>query len=515
MRRLPVWSRCSSNRCAAAALSHATAGDSEIIRAVRRSLLDRAVGVVGTTAGDPGRLTTSADTVCGVALTPTERAEFRQQVGPHLVEAVAELSAEPNPGTLEEAAGRFVPSSLLEDAGELLSEALDIVAEAPGGPLLLAGMSIAAPTQVAIDARVRLEALDDPPAGLGRLAVEEAWEVLDEGPVRAIFLLCSREAVDGQQLFSFTLETVVSEGAVKDGFVTGTKEGERFVEELTGSVPEEVELRRLDPVDAATQLVEAAVQGARCGLAPTEDGLIALRVFLRASEAEDADAIVQALELGDSLADRVAELEDEAKQVAIDALAREAQAWLEEQGHDTDRAEAGAFAAGLMGDFRAFQLDADIAGWTAGELDEFLLDWVPRVVSLADEETDTFPQAVADVFAFLGETGRLSERQATALAARVQREAGRFAEAIANPAAGGPASALVAAMKAEGVEIGDEEAMQAWLQDFNARPYEERDRILGPAIDRFAGERPQPPRQKPKAKARKSQKQARRRNRGR
>ncbi|MCC6223715.1 MAG: hypothetical protein IT201_09545 [Thermoleophilia bacterium] len=447
-----------------------------------------------------------------MALGRAERAEFRLIAGPGLVAAVAELSAESDPGVREEAAGRLLPPSLLEGADWILGEVLDLVADAPGGPAVLAGMSVAGPTPVAVGARVRLEELDEPPPGPGRLTVEQAWLMVDEGPLHALILLCSRAASEGRQLFSFTVETLLSEGAVKDGLVTGTTEGARLVKELTQTPPEPVELRPLDPADAAARVVAAAAQGARTGLAPTEDGLVALRVFLRASGVEDADAIVQALELGESLADRVADLEGEARREAIDALAREAQAWLEAQGYDAARVEAATFASGLMGDFRAFHLDADAASWTAGELDEFMLDWVPRGVALTDEEAGDFPEAVVDALAFLAATGRLSERQAAALSARVRRQAGEFARACADPASGGPAKALFAAMAAEGVELGNEEAMRAWLDDFNARPFEERDRILGPTL---AGDpAPKSPRN-PKAKARKARKQARRRHRGR
>lgn len=433
-------------------------------------------------------------------------------VGPRLAAAVAELSAESDPGAREEAAGRFLPPSLFEGVDELLREALDIVADAPGGPDVLAGMSVAGPTPVALGARARLEALDEPPPGLGRLAVEQAWLMVDEGPLQGLVLLCSRAGSTGRQLFSFTVETLLSEGAVKDGLVTGTSDGADLAEELTTSPPEPVDLLPLDPADAAARVVAAAAQGARTGLAPTEDGLVALRVFLRASGAEDADAIVQALELGDSLEDRVTELENEARREAIDALADEARAWLAAVGYDAARVEAAAFATGLMGDFRAVYLDEDIAGWKPRELDEFLLDWVPNRVGLTEREVGEFPQAVADALAFLAATDRLSERQAAALSARVRRQAGEFASAMADPSSGGPAKALFAAMTAEGVELGDREAMQAWLDDFNSRPSEERDRILGPALPRDPAPRPA---QKPKAKARKAQKQARRRNRGR
>ncbi len=84
---------------------------------------------------------------------------------------------------------------------------------------------------------------------------------------------------------------------------------------------------------------------------------------------------------------------------------------------------------------------------------------------------------------------------------------------MADPALRGPARAVLDAMSADGVELGDEKAMQAWLEDFNMLPVEERDRILGPRVlpsqDLAGGARPI----KTNAKRRKAQKQARKRNR--
>jgi hypothetical protein len=443
-----------------------------------------------------------------VALGAAAREEFRELVGRHLTKAAGEIARIPDPGTREAAAGTLLPSALLKGPDELLSEALDLVAEGRDGPGLLAAMSVAAPTAIAVGARVRLEGLDDVPSRLGRLTVEEAWQMDADEPVDGVFLLCAREGETGRQLFSFTIETPISGGAVKDGFVTGTTEGKRFVKKLTGTLPEDVELHTIEPEAASERVVEAAIQGARSALAPTDDGLAALTIFLRASEAEDADAIVQALELGSSLPERVDELEDEAMTVAVNTLALEAENWFGEQGLDAERVSAGAFAVGLMGDFRAFYIGVDLTSWTARELDEFLLDWVPRKVSLSEDEVNGFPDSVVDALAFLGATGRLTGRQATSLSARVRRSAARFAAATADPANAGPAKAMLDAMTAEGVEIGDPDAMQAWLDEFNARPFEERDRVLGPSLA------PHRPSASPgKAKARKAQKQARRRNR--
>jgi hypothetical protein len=41
------------------------------------------------------------------------------------------------------------------------------------------------------------------------------------------------------------------------------------------------------------------------------------------------------------------------------------------------------------------------------------------------------------------------------------------------------AQAIVQAMIADGVDMLDQEAVQAWIDGFNARPFEERDALLG------------------------------------
>lgn len=391
---------------------------------------------------------------------------------PMLVRAAADLARIPDPGAREAGAVELLPDALLELPDVFLSDAIDLVAEAPGGRDLLAGMAVAGPTPVAVHARALLQELPDAPAGLGRLRVEQAWELDADEPVVGLFLLSSRAGASGKQLFSFVVETPVSGGAIKDGFVTGTSEGTRVAKRVSGSLPEDTEAREIDPTKAFDRVVAAALRGARSGLAPSPDGLRALTVFLRAAEVDDADAIVQALELGESLPDRVEHLEDEARAAAVSALAAEAQGWLSGRGHSRERAEAGAFATGLMGDFRAFTLDADLTGWELEDLDEFLLDWVPRKVSLADDEVAAFPDAVADSLRFLGATERLDAAKAERLAEQARAMQSDFAEAVVDSAPAGPSKLLLDAMRADGVEVGDRDAMQAWLEDFNAHPFE-------------------------------------------
>ena len=73
-------------------------------------------------------------------------------------------------------------------------------------------------------------------------------------------------------------------------------------------------------------------------------------------------------------------------------------------------------------------------------------------------------------------------------------------------------------MQADGVDPSAPGALDAWIEDFNGRPREQRDALIGPAADRMARAAGLPsaggaraPKQK--AQRRKAQRQARKHNR--
>jgi hypothetical protein len=79
-------------------------------------------------------------------------------------------------------------------------------------------------------------------------------------------------------------------------------------------------------------------------------------------------------------------------------------------------------------------------------------------------------------------------------------------------------------MQADGVDPSAPGALDAWIEDFNARPREQRDTLVGPAADRVAhvaglpstgGARaPKPKAQRRKAQGATPSAQAHKRNRG-
>jgi hypothetical protein len=60
----------------------------------------------------------------------------------------------------------------------------------------------------------------------------------------------------------------------------------------------------------------------------------------------------------------------------------------------------------------------------------------------------------------------------------VDRFRWEFAEAMRDPGRFGPAKAIITAVLAGGVDVRDPAAVQRWVAEFNARPFEERARLL-------------------------------------
>ena len=94
------------------------------------------------------------------------------------------------------------------------------------------------------------------------------------------------------------------------------------------------------------------------------------------------------------------------------------------------------------------------------------------------------PDVANELLSYLHESGRASG--ADALEVLLQGcDALRpdFEEAWSDRSRRGPAQSLVMQMREEGVDPTDPEALQAFMDDFNARPFEQRDAILGPPLD--------------------------------
>ncbi len=139
--------------------------------------------------------------------------------------------------------------------------------------------------------------------------------------------------------------------------------------------------------------------------------------------------------------------------------------------------------AGML-DYARRANDGALGRWTTTDLNELFLRWIPEEEAFSHQEMLDAPDVAKELLSYLHESGRASG--ADALEVLLQRcDALRpdFEEAWSDRSRRGPTQSLVMQMREEGVDPTDPEALQTFMDDFNARPFEQRDAILGPPLD--------------------------------
>jgi len=120
---------------------------------------------------------------------------------------------------------------------------------------------------------------------------------------------------------------------------------------------------------------------------------------------------------------------------------------------------------GLIGDYLSI---TDLAGLRPADLRALLLDIYPRKITVLNREDTAGTMVTARaLLRFMEETGR------AASVAELQSELDEiepgFADAVMDPARWGLARSVMHAMASDGVDIGDESAVDRWIAIHNAR----------------------------------------------
>lgn len=136
--------------------------------------------------------------------------------------------------------------------------------------------------------------------------------------------------------------------------------------------------------------------------------------------------------------------------------------------------------AGLALDWKWSYGDGDLARWRTGEVAEFLLEWCPRKLSVSQADSVSIPPAVAAYTAFLDAEGLLAPGSSpvTALGRAATALSDDFVAAMGDASNFGLAKSLFGAAAADGVDLADPDRLQEWMAEFNARPVEERRRLI-------------------------------------
>ncbi len=178
----------------------------------------------------------------------------------------------------------------------------------------------------------------------------------------------------------------------------------------------------------------------------------------------------------------------------------------------------GDFVASSMLQYKGGYTGGRLWDWTRADLVEYLLDYFPRKVSVVERTLPAVPECAGVFLRFLHTRGRLSGEPLEQLVQACKELRGEFLQRARDRSRWGLAKSMVMQMFAEGIDPSAPGAMDAWMADFNARPLEQRDAIIGPAADRMIhaavprpATRPHAPKQR--AQRRKAQRSARKRNR--
>jgi len=175
----------------------------------------------------------------------------------------------------------------------------------------------------------------------------------------------------------------------------------------------------------------------------------------------------------------------------------------------------GDFVASTMLQWKGGYHDGRLGHWTRADLAEYLLDYFPRKVSVDDETLTAVPECVRAFLGFLEERGSLTGDPLDQLEHALGELRDEFHRRARDHSHWGIAKSMVMQMTADGVDPGAPGALDVWIADFNTRPIQQREQIIGPAADRMAhaaGLRSPASPRAPKQQ-RKAQRAARKRNR--
>ena len=117
--------------------------------------------------------------------------------------------------------------------------------------------------------------------------------------------------------------------------------------------------------------------------------------------------------------------------------------------------------------------------WSPIAVEAFLVDFLPRKTVLDSAEIAAVPEVLAGWIRFALSRKGLEDLWIDETVAAIDRWIPDFQKAVGNPANFGPAKAMFTTMLDEGVDPADPKAVEAWMEAFNNRPFEERDALWG------------------------------------
>lgn len=341
----------------------------------------------------------------------------------------------------------------------------EAIAEAKGEAQLAVLYAIAAvaPDRLGSEARARAVELTDlgvptPPWAeqIGKPEFLDSWMTTDPyGDQRGYFARFRYEGYEPHTLMA--LFDVNLGGIVRDAMAAYTKRDLRTVE-----VPEGAPVEDVEPGVMATEILTGIATG---------------DMYLDnawTDEFKKNRALVAA---------RMRQLTDVVPEVPsdFDPLPEESRSAL------IAEFEASEHATGLEGEdwildqaivYRCDYFDGDPLRWSPIGVELFMLDFVPRKVTLDANQIRNLPAVLKAWVRFALEKRGLEDRWIKDTEKAVDHWTKEFRKEVTDPDNFGMAKAMGQEMMAAGIDLTDQKAVAKWIEEFNQRPFEERDEFL-------------------------------------
>ena len=176
--------------------------------------------------------------------------------------------------------------------------------------------------------------------------------------------------------------------------------------------------------------------------------------------------------------------ETDAYLAARELLLRRCGAWAEANG----LAMSLPLAEALL-DSRHFSSDGRLGYWTPAQVSRALLEWIPATVSASEEYLLDAPETLRTLLRYLDAHGLRDPRGAAVEEneSAIDTAAKEFAEAIRDQERYGMAKTVMMSARDRGVDIGDPEALAAFLSDVQEGRLVLDEDLLGRALERQVG----------------------------
>jgi hypothetical protein len=449
---------------------------------------------------------------------------LHEQIVPEFVGMLDNAPPLKDPASLEHlAAALLVPLEQPEVPPEVASAVVEAISarrdsDAAG---VLAALAVLAAEPLAVQAHASAQRLASEgivsraAAAVGTLAVEEAVRIESAGAELLVVLL-SRPGAQDMQAAILGIEHHGTGGALVDCGLTPptpVSEARELLDGVDGVAPPQ----QITPDELTARVLAAARLAVDAEIALGPEAGPALPIISRALTGDPTGMPRPSL---------LAPWEQDDPELIVDAAAddedfhqvmEELLAELEQHARTTHPPggvvwQHGDFVASTMLQWKGGYDDGRLGRWTQADLAEYMLDYFPRKVSVDEETLAAVPECVRAFLGFLDARGSLSGEPLEQLEHACEELREEFQAQAHDSSHWGLAKSMVMQMQIEGIDPSAAGALDAWMADFNARPREQRDAIIGPVADRMvsaAGAHAP----KHKTQRRKAQRQARKRNR--